>query len=600
MYTLPTVEPSGKSSLVRTTLRDILTPGVIGVPIGATMGKALACMREARISSAVATSRGKPAGILTERGVIAALAEYGPALLSRKVKELMSSPVLTAPEHMPIHQAFSMLLEQGIRHLVVVDAKGKALGMVTQTNMVQNLGVEYFVEVKRVSQIMAREVASLSAADNLQNALELMARGPYSCVVALECGEPAGIFTERDMVAAVADGRELASTALGEVMSRPVLTISGETPVHQASALMREKRVRRLLVVGADGRTEGLLTQSDIVKGMEARYVEMLKEVIREKDQLLREAVAEAAKKSSYLDTILNASVELGIAATEGDVLAFVNHAAQGILGAGEAGAIGADILEFHKKIGVPVSRVRRALTQVKRGNSHRFSAVIDNGASNRFITAKVSGIWGGEGKPSGYVLMVRDVTERRMAEDTIKHMAYHDALTGLPNRFLLEDRLEQGLALAKRRGSLLGVMLLDLDGFKAVNDSLGHDVGDMLLKMVAGNIGGLLRKSDTLGRMGGDEFLIILPEVKTPEGVTAVARKVLKAVCETRVLSGVRVNVSTSIGLSLYPWDGADSRSLIQKADAAMYKAKEAGRNTYRCAGDSLPPQDALMIEQP
>jgi diguanylate cyclase (GGDEF)-like protein len=186
------------------------------------------------------------------------------------------------------------------------------------------------------------------------------------------------------------------------------------------------------------------------------------------------------------------------------------------------------------------------------------------------------------------------------MAEDTIKHMAYHDALTGLPNRFLLEDRLEQGLALASRRGSLLAVMLLDLDGFKAVNDSLGHDVGDMLLKMVAGNIGGLLRKSDTLGRMGGDEFLIILPEVKTPEGVTAVARKVLKAVCETRVLSGVRVNVSTSIGLALYPWDGADPRVLIQKADAAMYKAKEAGRNTYCLAGEHLSLKDEMAFKHP
>ncbi|MBI4806490.1 MAG: diguanylate cyclase [Desulfovibrio sp.] len=585
---------------MRTTLRDILTPGVIGVPVGAAMEEALACMRKGRISSAVALSRGKPAGILTERGVIAALAEHGPSLLSRKVRELMSCPVLTAPEHMPIHQAFSMLLEQGIRHLVVVDAKGRALGMVTQTNMVQNLGVEYFVEVKRVSQIMARMVACLSAADNLQNVLELMARGPYSCIVALECNQPAGIFTERDMVAVVADGWKLADTSLGEVMSRPVLTVSSDTPVHQASAIMRENKVRRLLVVGSDGSTEGLVTQSDIVKGMEARYVEMLKEVIREKDQLLREAVEEAAKKTCYLDTILNASMELGIAATEGDVLAFVNHAAQGILGAGEAGSIGSDILEFHKRIGVPVSRVRRGLSQVKKGNSHRFSAVIDNGASNRFINAKVSGIWGSEGKPSGYVLMVRDVTERRMAEDTIKHMAYHDALTGLPNRFLLEDRLEQGLALASRRGSLLAVMLLDLDGFKAVNDSLGHDVGDMLLKMVAGNIGGLLRKSDTLGRMGGDEFLIILPEVKTPEGVTAVARKVLKAVCETRVLSGVRVNVSTSIGLALYPWDGADPRVLIQKADAAMYKAKEAGRNTYCLAGEHLSLKDEMAFKHP
>jgi diguanylate cyclase (GGDEF)-like protein len=130
--------------------------------------------------------------------------------------------------------------------------------------------------------------------------------------------------------------------------------------------------------------------------------------------------------------------------------------------------------------------------------------------------------------------------------------------------------------------------MLLDLDGFKTVNDTLGHNVGDLLLKEVASRLPGLLRKSDTIGRMGGDEFLIVLPEVKTPEGVASVAAKMLKAVQETRNISSHDITVSTSIGLALYPWDGADAQSLIQKADQAMYMAKEAGRNTYRFASES------------
>jgi diguanylate cyclase (GGDEF)-like protein/PAS domain S-box-containing protein len=582
--------------LVSTTLRDILTPGVIGVSIGSSMGKVLARMRAARISSVVALSRSRPVGILTERGVMSALAAHGRELLSRKVREVMSSPVFTAPADMPIHQAFSTLMDKGIRHLVVVDNKGKALGMVTQTNMVQNLGVEYFVEIKRTSQIMTREVAALKTEDSLEKALKLMVGGPYSCVVAIEDGKPVGIVTERDMVALLADDLDLADTPMGAVMSRPVFTISEDTPVHQSAALMQEKSIRRLVVADAAGNAVGLLTQSDIVKGMEARYVEMLKEVIREKDQLLREAVSEAAKKSIYLDTILNTSIDTGIAATDGENIAFVNQAARDIL-PGSDTAIGTDLIEFHKSIGVSPTRLKRVMAHVRRGNQYSFSAEIAKDGVRQYIDGRISGIIAGHGKPSGYVLMFRDVTERRQAEKTISHMAYHDALTGLPNRFLVADRLEQGLAQAKRRGYLLAVMLLDLDGFKTVNDTLGHNVGDLLLKEVASRLAGLLRKSDTIGRMGGDEFLIVLPEVKTPEGVASVASKMLKAVNEKYVIAGNEITVSTSIGLALYPWDGGDAQTLIQKADTAMYTAKEAGRNTYRFAKES---RDGLAFNLP
>ncbi len=591
MEVAPDFAHRGSSHCVNTTLREILTPGVVGVASTSTMAKALASMRKERISSVVALNRGRPVGILTERGVIAALAEFGKTLLTRKVRDVMSSPVLTASEDMLIHQAFSMLMERGFRHLVVVDARGKALGMVTQTNMVQNLGVEYFVEVKRVGQIMARQVASLQTGDTLSRALDMMVRGPFSCVVAVEGGRPVGIVTERDMVSQVAEGRDLETTAVGQVMSSPVMTVSKETAVHQAAAMMRDNGVRRLVVADGHGRAAGVLTQSDLVKGMEARYVEMLKEVIREKDELLREAVNEAAKKSVYLDTILNTSIDTGIAATDDQTIAFINQAARDILGTRDGESIGADLLDFHKSIGVSPRRVKRALAKVRRGEQHRFSARVGFDGSKRHIEARVSGILGGGADPTGYVLMVRDVTERRMAEETIRRMAYHDALTGLPNRFLVSDRLELGLSQAKRRGCLLAVMLLDLDGFKMVNDTLGHNVGDLLLRAVAESIGSMLRKSDTVGRMGGDEFLVVLPEVRTAEGAAAVASKMLKAVRQAREVAGHEIRVTTSVGLALYPWDGEDASTLIQKADAAMYRAKDSGRDTYCFSREGMMP---------
>lgn len=571
--------------MVRTILRDILTPGIIGVPASSSMNDALQRMRAERISSVVALMRGRPVGILTERGVIAAVAEHGQGLLKRKVSEVMSSPVESAPEDMPILQAFAMLTEKGIRHLVVVDAKGRARGMVTQTNMIQSLGVEYFVDVKRVGQIMTRQVASLRGLDTLSTALQLMAEGPYSCVVILENGKPVGIFTERDMVRLVAEQRSMDSIPLLEVMTSPVLTIPLDTPVHHAAAMMRDNVVRRLVVVDGAGGVRGLLTQSDIVMGMEARSVEMLREVIREKDDLLREAVGEVAKKTVYLDTILNSSLDMGIAASDGGTIAFINQAAQDILEMDLSGVIGEDLMDFHRRIGVSPRRIKRALAAVDRGTIHKFSVSKDASGKRRHLDARVSGIWENGGKPTGFVLMVRDVTERRLAEETIKRMAYHDALTGLPNRFLVADRLELGLATAKRKQNMLGVMLLDLDGFKQVNDCLGHNVGDLLLRQVAERLSAVLRKSDTVGRMGGDEFLIILPDVRELDEVAAVAEKILRTVAEPRRIAGHDLRVTTSLGVSLYPRDGAEAQTLIKLADVAMYQAKNAGRSTYRFA---------------
>ncbi|KAF0233050.1 MAG: PAS/PAC sensor-containing diguanylate [Desulfovibrionaceae bacterium] len=554
---------------VSSTLSDILTPGVVGVPANAPMKKALECMRHNRISSILVMKRGSPVGILTERGIIAAVGALGRDVYSRNVTELMSSPVLTAAPDTPIHQAFTTLMEQGIRHLVVVDAKGKALGMVTQTNMVQNLGVEYFVDVKRVHQIMTRSVASLDISQSVQAAFELMMK-----------------------VVFLADRLDLAATPISLVMSRPVVTITGMLPVHQAAEIMRDKTIRRLVVTDESGRAVGLLTQSDIIKGMEARYVEMLKEVIREKDQLLKEAVHEAARKSDYLDTIMNSSMDMGIAATEGDSIVFMNQAARNILGGmgGESSdEAQGDLFDFHKRMGISARRVKSVIAKVRRGSQHSFSAKLDSKGCERYLDCCISGIMGEDRKSSGYVVLLRDVTERHLAEETIKHMAYHDALTGLPNRFLASDRLEQGLAQAKRRGCLLAVMLLDLDGFKMVNDTLGHNVGDLLLRSVAAKLDGLLRRSDTVARMGGDEFLVILPEVKTPEGVASVASKMLKAVREIRSVGGCAIRMSTSAGLAMYPWDGDEPQTLIQRADAALYAAKDAGRDTYRFATDKM-----------
>ncbi len=165
---------------------------------------------------------------------------------------------------------------------------------------------------------------------------------------------------------------------------------------------------------------------------------------------------------------------------------------------------------------------------------------------------------------------------------DRIRHLAYHDALTGLPNRLLLKDRLGVALSQALRRQDLLAVLFLDLDGFKQVNDRLGHEMGDKLLQEIAARLSRLTRSGDTLARLGGDEFVMILAELHHPEDVVTIARKVVIALREPFVLHGHGLHVTASVGASLGPSDAIEVDVLIANADAAMYRAKENGGNTF------------------
>ncbi|HXG59291.1 MAG TPA: EAL domain-containing protein [Thermoanaerobaculia bacterium] len=183
----------------------------------------------------------------------------------------------------------------------------------------------------------------------------------------------------------------------------------------------------------------------------------------------------------------------------------------------------------------------------------------------------------------NGMVCVVRDITERTYAEEQIKHLAYHDALTGLPNRLLFKDRLTVALSHAQRSSTRLAVLFLDLDRFKVINDSLGHNVGDQLLQAVATRIAGCVRDSDTLARLGGDEFTLLLPSMAKSEDVAPVAQKILEAVRYPFVIDGRDFFITTSIGISVYPEDGTDAETLIKNADTAMYQAKEQGRDNYQ-----------------
>lgn len=243
--------------------------------------------------------------------------------------------------------------------------------------------------------------------------------------------------------------------------------------------------------------------------------------------------------------------------------------------------------------VGMPLARLA---VDVELGRS-RFRAALQPGARTAFETVHRrkdgtemvlevnAASLEHRGRPA--VLSInRDITERRALEQAIRDMAYHDPLTGLPNRKLLSDRLELALAQARRGQRAMAVLFLDLDGFKSVNDGWGHAHGDTLLREVAGRLSGALRTGDTVARIGGDEFTVLIPELPSDEGAEEVSRKILRELGREFPVGASACRITASIGIARYPRDGETADALLRSADAAMYLAKVAGGNRFTWYG--------------
>ena len=257
------------------------------------------------------------------------------------------------------------------------------------------------------------------------------------------------------------------------------------------------------------------------------------------------------------------------------------NPAVVRMLGHDHAGLVGHKLCDLAAFKSVPACLA--TLSELHDSDSvQRDDWVLTNVAGTSIDVEMVSNLYQAEGADI-VQCNIRDITGRKEAEARIRYMALHDALTGLPNRILLEDRLSRDIVQARRDKKQVAVLMLDLDHFKHINDSLGHYVGDQLLEAVAVRLRACLREADTAARLGGDEFVISLPEVSSIADVEVVAAKILESLAEAFPIENRQLHIGGSIGISVYPDDGEDSGSLLRAGDTAMYDAKQNGRGIYR-----------------
>lgn len=359
-----------------------------------------------------------------------------------------------------------------------------------------------------------------------------------------------------------------------------------------------------------DYRPITFLSRQNILKGMIPDFIELkmvslqsriidveatgLSIVFKEKKSIMsifrditrRKSVEKALIEAESKYRGLVESALIGVYIFQDDRMTYVNHRFEKITGYNREEIYTMNILEgiVPEDRQIIVSNMQKLMNGTKEVTQHIRVVKKDGSIADLEIQSTLT-IYKGSPAVIGTML---DITERKNSERQINHMAYHDALTGLPNRYLLNDYLHNSLSRSNLMNQTMAVMFIDLDRFKIINDTMGHSFGDMLLKQVSKRLIKCMREKDIISRYGGDEFVIIMEDADR-EAASAVARKIINKISCPFLLNGHEVFTSPSIGVSLYPYDGPDVETLIRNADTAMYFAKEQGRNNYQFYTSSL-----------
>lgn len=295
-------------------------------------------------------------------------------------------------------------------------------------------------------------------------------------------------------------------------------------------------------------------------------------------------------ESNSRLATTL-ASLGEGVVSTDAaGTVTTVNRVATAMLGKNEESLLGQKISDvFHLSPGdrpglfeLMADPVTQLLAATKEKLFYPDTSIPGADGEERPVDVTASLIVSGRHKPDGAVLVFRDITQRKKAEDDLRHRAYHDHLTGLPNRTMFQERLQAAIAQCTRHSRSLALLFLDLDDFKKINDTLGHDAGDLLLKQLAARLTAAVRDDDIVARLAGDEFVIILSDIADIGDVKEVVAKILAGLEVTFWLGEDEVRVTASIGVALFPSQGTNIEQLMSFADKAMYRAKQQGKNAY------------------
>jgi len=560
---------------------DVFTNKVIACAKDTPLIEAVKLMRAHNVSAIFVKQQQQIIGVWTETDCLT-LNFSNRSLRQLAIESVMSSPVLSVPSQQLLTETAMVFNKQGVRHLLVTDTNDIPSGVISITDIVNNQGLEHYLQFRPINDQYNKNIRIVPSSLAINDAVGMMREYAEKVILVFNEDENVhGIITQRDLLKLITEQHN--HLVCWDLASRPLYQISPQDSLFDAYRLMSESNIRHL-VVSENDQINGVLSLENLINEIETAYCCELEKVLQQRDIALQHSQRNLFLANKIIDSSLD-----GIMITDSNgVIMQVNPAFTHLTGYKEYEVIG-------KRPNMLSSGRHDKNFYIKMWDSLAKTGVWQGEIHNRKKSGDIYIEWLSiiEIKEPSYsdviyAAIFSDITERKSAEEKVVQLAYFDELTGLPNRRLFNDRLSMALASAHRDKQMLAVMFIDLDRFKEVNDSLGHNAGDMLLKLVSERIINSLNEGDTLARLGGDEF-VVLCEINNVEGAITLAESILNHLNTPFKLDGFEVGVTASIGAAVYPYDGLDSETLLKHADIAMYRSKDVGRNSFQLFQPSM-----------
>ncbi len=522
-------------------------PGVT-VQVDATLKEMIDRMSGNGKGVVIALEGKKAVGILTERDVVRLLFEG--VSQEETADRIARKPIIAMDGKRPIGYALNLLIENNVRRLVVVDDAGNFLGIVTHKDLLKHLEEDYYRSILKVKHIFdnLRSLVSVRSSDSITEVLRKMVDHKISAVPVLSGGKPVGIIAEKDILRMAHEEAPLRE-GIPRYMSGDVVCAGLETGVIEIVRTMNARNISRVVITDPDGLAIGMITNRDLVRNLEGDYNDFLERKFRQTKEFL------------------NMLPEMMLEVTD-------TGKDQRIIWANDAVAsrFGREILDKPVSDLIPRKRweeVFSALVRQKKVDNARFKKDDRVYECSGFYMRldRVSEVGRAQ-------LIMRDITVEVMLATT-------DPLTGAYNRRFVTEFLAREAERSLRTNKKFALVLADLDNFKKVNDTFGHLAGDVVLKSVVGIMTRCMRQYDLVGRYGGEEFLIVLPEIEKAKAVETAER--LRAGIESleiEIPGGKRLSVTSSFGVAHFGEDGTVADDLLVKVDERLYRAKREGRN--------------------
>ncbi len=421
-------------------LKSVMSSPVVTISPEAELSEAVTLMEQHNISAIVVANGKFPVGIFTERSLLRLVTSgsYDP---NQAVKEIILSKPITSQSEADIHEAYLLFLQHNIRHLIVIDNLGMLTGIATETDLLHSLGLEYFVSFDDLSEVTTKNVISLKQDDSVAAAMQLMSNTNISSIVVEENLRPIGIITERDIVRLIRAETDLNATSLQEVMSHPVKTATADISAHSAATMFRKNTIRRLVIADKDGRLAGIVTETDIVKGLQSDYVNLLKEVI-ETQVIELQTVRKQLNDKIILESMMDSATDIAFVITDLDYnILHSNKTAEALFGYSpqDANRIGIPIL-FQKE-GVDSGHLDQAIEHIKNTGKFSYTYTKNTGSKLCHIESNIFGIKSKDNGIEGYVLIARDISESVETSQHLKNRSEELEETNAALRVLLKQR---------------------------------------------------------------------------------------------------------------------------------------------------------------